>query len=276
MKSRKFVNVASLVFLLVATASIMFSTCSTKKGALTDGEWNGIGEGRNGPIEVALTVKGGNIASAKVVSESETDFAKPAIQEVIKQVVAKKSFDGIDVVSGATITSEGTLEALQVAAGLAGGAAAGMVKAEDTSCDIVVIGAGGAGMSAAFAAHEKGANVIILEKMGVVGGNTNSATGGLNASQTRIQSQLGITDSNAQYVEDTMKGGYNLNDIELVRNMVAKSSDTVDWLISIGADLTDVGKMAGSTNSRTHRPKGGGAVGIHLVQASPEVGSHPL
>lgn len=46
--------------------------------------------------------------------------------------------------------------------------------------------------------------------------------------------------------------------------MVEKSAETVDWLISIGADLTDVGKMAGSSNSRTHRPQGGAAVGTHL------------
>ena len=62
-----------------------------------------------------------------------------------------------------------------------------------------------------------------------------------------------------------MKGGYNLNDPALVRNMVEKSAETVDWLISLGADLSDVGKMAGSTNKRTHRPQGGAAIGAHLV-----------
>ena len=56
-----------------------------------------------------------------------------------------------------------------------------------------------------------------------------------------------------------------MNDPALVRNMVELSAETVDWLISIGADLSDVGKMAGSTNPRTHRPQGGAAVGGHLV-----------
>ena len=123
----------------------------------------------------------------------------------------------------------------------------------------------GAGLSAATEAAGKGAKVIVLEKMGIAGGNTNSATGGLNASETSVQKALGIEDTNDQYYEDTMKGGYNLNDPDLVRNMVEKSAETVDWLISLGADLSDVGKMAGSTNKRTHRPQGGAAIGVHLV-----------
>ena len=103
--------------------------------------------------------------------------------------------------------------------------------------------------------------------MPIVGGNTNYATGGLNASETSIQEKMGISDSNAQYIEDTMVGGKNINDLALVTEMVEKSAETVDWLIKLGADLTDVGKMAGSTNSRTHRPTGGAAVGSHLSAA---------
>jgi len=140
-------------------------------------------------------------------------------------------------------------------------------KLEDTETDVVIIGAGGAGLSAAVAAREGGASVIVLEKMPIVGGNTNYATGGLNASETSIQAKMGISDSNEQYIEDTMVGGKNINDLALVTEMVEKSAETVDWLIKLGADLTDVGKMAGSTNSRTHRPTGGAAVGAHLSAA---------
>ena len=102
--------------------------------------------------------------------------------------------------------------------------------------------------------------------MPIAGGNTNYATGGLNASETSVQKKLGIDDSNEQYIQDTMIGGKNVNDPVLVETMVENSSDTVDWLLEMGVDLTDVGKMAGSTNSRTHRPAGGAAVGSHLVQ----------
>ena len=68
-------------------------------------------------------------------------------------------------------------------------------------------GATGAGLTAALEAHEAGADVIILEKMPVVGGNTNYATGGLNAAETSVQAGLGIEDSVELYFNDTMKGG---------------------------------------------------------------------
>ena len=101
--------------------------------------------------------------------------------------------------------------------------------------------------------------------MGVAGGNTISATGGLNAAETRIQKELGIEDTKEQFFKDTMKGGYNLNIPELVKNMTEKAPETVEWLMELGVDLSDVGKMAGSTNSRTHRPKGGASIGAHMI-----------
>ncbi len=266
MSNKKYLLI-SAVFLLISAVAIVFSCNGSKKPALNDGEWAGKAEGRNGPIELVLSVKDGKISGARVVTESETDFAKPAEEDIIAQAVKKNSVDGLDTVSGATITSKAMIAALADAALKAQGKAddTAAKKAEDVSCDIAVIGAGGAGLSAATEAAGKGAKVIVLEKMGIAGGNTNSATGGLNASETSIQKGLGIADTNEQYYEDTMKGGYNLNDPDFVRNMVEKSAETVDWLISLGADLSDVGKMAGSTNKRTHRPQGGAAIGVHLV-----------
>ncbi|MBQ7167791.1 MAG: flavocytochrome c [Treponema sp.] len=256
------------VFLVLAALAIVIGVRSRSSGAgYNDGEWTGSSEGRNGPISLSLTVAGGKVTGGKIVSEDETDFAKPAEQKIIDQLVKTQSTAKLDTVSGATITSKATIDAIAMALAAAKGEAraSSASAAADVTCDIVVIGAGGAGLSAATEAAGKGAKVILLEKMGIAGGNTNSATGGLNASETKVQAQLGIADSNEQYYQDTMKGGYNLNDPELVRNMVEKSAETVDWLMSLGADLSDVGKMAGSTNSRTHRPQGGAAIGVHLV-----------
>ena len=256
------------VFLVLAALAIVIGVRSRSSGAgYNDGEWTGSSEGRNGPISLSLTVAGGKVTGGKIVSEDETDFAKPAEQKIIDQLVKTQSTAKLDTVSGATITSKATIDAIAMALAAAKGEAraSSASAAADVTCDIVVIGAGGAGLSAATEAAGKGAKVILLEKMGIAGGNTNSATGGLNASETKVQAQLGIADSNEQYYQDTMKGGYNLNDPELVRNMVEKSAETVDWLMGLGADLSDVGKMAGSTNSRTHRPQGGAAIGVHLV-----------
>lgn len=142
--------------------------------------------------------------------------------------------------------------------------------------DVAVIGSGGAGLSAALAAQKAGASVIVLEKMAFAGGNTNYATGGLNASETSVQKAKGIEDSNAQFFEDTMKGGKQLNNPELVKILTEKSGETVDWLIGFGMDLSDIGKLGGASNSRAHRPAGGAAIGTHftgvLVKAAEAAG----
>ncbi|WP_249961724.1 FAD-dependent oxidoreductase, partial [Histophilus somni] len=120
--------------------------------------------------------------------------------------------------------------------------------------DIVVVGSGGAGLSSAIKAASKGKSVIILEKAGNTGGNTNRATGGMNAAETEFQKKAGIKDTVSQYIEDTMKGGHNSNNPELVKKMAEESDDAIEWLESIGAPLSNVGLAGGATNPRCHRP----------------------
>ena len=79
----------------------------------------------------------------------------------------------------------------------------------DTKADVVVIGSGGAGYSAAITAHDLGAKVIVLEKMPITGGNTQIASGGMNAAGTQHQAAQGIKDSWELMYEDTLKGGKN-------------------------------------------------------------------
>lgn len=134
------------------------------------------------------------------------------------------------------------------------------------SADIIIIGSGGAGLSAAVEAYENGAKkVVILEKMPIVGGNTNRATGGLNAAGTPQQEKAGIKDSVDLMIADTMKGGYNKNNPELVKVLATNAVESVAFLTKLGADLSDVGRMAGATVNRTHRPTGGAAVGAEIV-----------
>ena len=145
-------------------------------------------------------------------------------------------------------------------------AAFGMANAAEQA-DIVVIGAGGAGMAAAVQAHDNGVKkVVILEKMPMAGGNTIRATGGINAAETPQQAKLGIKDSIEQMYKDTMKGGHNLNNPELVKVLCQNSNDAVQWLIKLGGNFQDVGFMGGATNKRCHRPTGGAAVGPEVVK----------
>ena len=138
--------------------------------------------------------------------------------------------------------------------------------AEDVTADIVVIGAGGAGLSAAVQAHDLGAKVIVVEKMAMPGGNTIRAAGGLNACCTPLQKAKGSKDTTEIMFTDTMKGGHWKNNPELVRTLVNNSADAVDWLLALGGDFRDVGLMAGASQHRTHRPTGGALVGPEVVR----------
>jgi fumarate reductase flavoprotein subunit len=133
------------------------------------------------------------------------------------------------------------------------------------STDIVIVGAGAAGFTAAITAHDAGAKVILLEKQPLTGGNSMLSAGGMNAANTRMQATKGVKDSSELMFKDTMTGGKNINDPALVKILADKSSESVDWLTSIGADVSDVGRLAGASVNRAHRPTGGAAIGAHLV-----------
>ncbi|MGI6557415.1 MAG: flavocytochrome c [Limnochordia bacterium] len=137
--------------------------------------------------------------------------------------------------------------------------------AKTINTDVVVVGAGGAGLTAAITAKEAGADVVVVEKMMIIGGNTLRATGGLNAAGTVYQDKAGIKDSPDVHYEDTMKGGRYENVPELVRTMVDNAAAAVEWLNDLGANLIQVNLSGGSTNARSHAPEGGGAVGPAVV-----------
>ena len=234
-------------------------------------EGTGLGYDKDGII-LDVEITNNKIVDVKVKRAKESDFATPAIQEIAKKVIATQSLD-VDGVSGASLTSEGTKEAIEEAVKKSG-VTLTAVTGQNTKtvelpkeADVVVIGAGGAGLTSAIAAHEKGAKVILIEKTELLGGNTNYATAGLNAAGTKIQEKLGEKDSPELFYEDTMKGGKNKNNKELVKVLANNSSAIVDWLTERGADLSELTSTGGQSAKRTHRPTGGSAVGPNIVSA---------
>ncbi|MGE7828404.1 flavocytochrome c [Paenibacillus sp. NPDC093718] len=131
--------------------------------------------------------------------------------------------------------------------------------------DIIIVGAGGAGMSAALEAKEKGMNPVIFEKMPIAGGNTIKSSSGMNASETKFQQEQGIKDSNDLFYEETLKGGHGTNDKDMLRFFVDNSASAIDWLDSIGIRLNNITITGGMNEKRTHRPEDGSAVGQYLV-----------
>lgn len=133
------------------------------------------------------------------------------------------------------------------------------------SYDIVVVGSGGAGMAAAISAKDKGANVVILEKMPAIGGNTAKSSAGMNASETKYQKEQGIVDENNKFYEESLKGGKNTNDKELLRYFVDNSAEAIEWLDTLDIKLSNITTTGGMSVKRTHRPADGSAVGGYLV-----------
>lgn len=254
---------------IISLLSALTLLCGVSYGATVEG----VGDGYKGDIKIRMAYEGNEIKDIEVLEQQESNFAKKAIKTIINDIIATQSTD-VDSVSGATYTSEGVKEAAQAAVIAAGitlqaktPAKQEAVVMKDTSTDIVVVGGGGAGLTSAIAAREKGANVILLEKMPILGGNTNYATGGINAANSALQKKLKIEDSAELYYQDTLKGGKNKNNPELLKTLTENSGEIITWLTDRGVDLTEVSYSGGQSVKRIHRPTGGKAVGPVVVAA---------
>ncbi len=109
MKGKTFL-VLVILFVVAATLAIAL-ILNAKKTKYADGTWVGQGAGRNGPIEVSLVIKNGKIQSAELVSMQESEYAVPAVTEILRQVVENNGAESYDAVSGATLSSKGTVQA---------------------------------------------------------------------------------------------------------------------------------------------------------------------
>lgn len=102
---------------------------------------------------------------------------------------------------------------------------------EVKEADVVIIGAGGAGLSAAIAAADEGAeSIIVVEKLGKTGGSLNFTSGSMSGAETIIQELDGITDTKESYIEDILSNGADLGDRELIEIFVDEDVDAIQWL----------------------------------------------
>lgn len=239
------------------------------------GTYTGTAKGFGGDVEVTVTVSESTIDDIQVAGDNETENIGTFALSMMPDRILEAQTTDVDAVSGATVTSKAILLALQDALTQAGcdlstlpvkPAKENATKTDKTlDTDIVIIGAGGAGMTAAINATEQGKDVILLEMMPYAGGNTTKATGGMNAAETHYQKEQGIDDSVETFIEDTMEGGHQMNNRDLVTVMAENSADAINWLDSIGAPLPKVGFSGGATNARIHAPEDGSGVGAYLV-----------
>lgn len=130
--------------------------------------------------------------------------------------------------------------------------------------DAVIIGSGGTGMSAAIQAHELGLNVAVLEKNEKLGGNTNKASSGMNASESNVQYEHGIIDHNADFYKETMKGGGLMNDPAMLKFFVDHSASAISWLKDHDIVVSDLTITGGMSRKRCHRPASLAPIGAFL------------
>ena len=210
-------SVSALAMAAVIAVSLFGYGCgakpaSTSSDAGVSGDFTGTAKGFGGDVSVTLTLTDGAITGCTAEGKDETQGVGSEAIAKMPGEIAESGSIAVDGVSGATVTSTAIKEAAAAALTAAGlnpddykTAVENDAAAEDSTvdADVVVVGAGGAGMTAAITAAAEGKSVVILESQSMVGGNSVRATGGMNAGKTVYQDENEFGESAG--VEKTLK-----------------------------------------------------------------------
>lgn len=210
-------SVSALAMAAVITVSLFGYGCGAKStsassSAGVSGDFTATAKGFGGDVSVTLTLTDGVITGCTAEGKDETQGVGSEAIAKMPGAIAESGSIAVDGVSGATVTSTAIQEAAAAALTAAGlnpedykTAVEKTGSAEDSTveADIVVVGAGGAGMTAAITAAGEGKSVVILESQSMVGGNSVRATGGMNAGKTVYQDENEFGESAG--VEKTLK-----------------------------------------------------------------------
>jgi fumarate reductase flavoprotein subunit len=225
---------------LLAVMMLIISACTAAPPSTGgySGSITAEAPGNNGPVTVNTTFKDGQITKVEVLFHQETPgISDPALQRIPQNIAAGNTIN-VDTVTGATNTSKAIIAAVRDAITQAGlnpnrfmtKAATGTARDVELSTDILVIGAGGSGLSAANTIIREGKRVIVLEKMSAVGGATAISGGAFLGGTSRLQRERGVSgDSVESMFTDLLKGGED-NYQPLLRLFVENAGKTIDWL----------------------------------------------
>ena len=248
----------ALMGISVATAG------SAAELTMKPGVYTATVNGHNAPMTVEVTVSEHKIEKIDASKNLETiGVGRKAIEKMTAKILDMQSI-GVDAVTGATVTSSAIWSAVKQCLEQAGAdmkAVTAKVEKHPSGertidADVVIVGGGGAGLAAAVSAHEAGAKkVVVLEKLGYLGGSTNVSEGALNAVDPARQGKQGIEDSTAKFYEQTLKGGHDKGDPELVKYLTENSLSSVEWLEAHGVKFKDeIGTATGALWQRSHYP----------------------
>ncbi len=218
------------------------------------------------PVEATVVIKNSRIADIQFKHNETQGVGSKAIENLTKEVIAKQSLD-VDVVTGATATSQAVLTALGVALQKAD------IKLEtkkaseqnqlavfaDTATDVVVVGGGPGGMMAAIELSKANKKVILLEKLGVLGGNGTFTSTYIQAGGTVVQRKHASKDTSIESFAKYLSG-YPDTDPKMAEIVAPDSKQVVDFLVDNGADLDRIFKPY------AHAPSDGGAPGLEITK----------
>ena len=244
---RKKILVMGLIGLLLTTALALIA-CQTP-GRGRDGTFTGRGEGYAGPIVVEVDVRGGRAVDIRVVETHDTPFFRTAAYPRVIDAVLNHNNLNIDNLSGATFSTMGLRTAITDALNQAGvntGAMMRMTRARHTpqnitkTADIIVVGGGGAGLAASVQASQYGASVILVESMGLLGGNTvlagNIFQAANNPNQMRVYGPN--FDNPEWHARQTWDAGDRRGNMTLIRTLTYNALAAANWLTMLGAEFS--------------------------------------
>lgn len=241
------------------------------------GRYTASAQGYGGTVRLVVTLQGGILEKIEVEDNDETKGIGSLAIETLPLEILKNQSLAVDCVAGATVTSRAIIEAVGKAVKRAGLSPETMQleaeienqrTARVVQTDIVVIGAGAAGMTAAISAHDLGtAKVALVEKESFAGGSSRLADDGVNAAYTDVQRENGISDSIELFLTDTIVSGHEINDTALAEVLTENSAGVIEWLKeAAGAVLDKVILSEGSSHERTHVTDEGNSTGEYISE----------
>lgn len=257
-------------FLACLLSIVMLASCTAAFAATyTPGTYTVTAAGRNGDMVIDVTFTEDAIANVVVVSRVETaGIADVPVVNIPAAITANPSL-AVDAIAGATITCDAIIAGVTEAVVQAGGDPAVLqttvektvsTEVVEQSTEVVVVGAGAAGMSAAIRLANEGHQVLLLEKMSFPGGATNAAGGGLAVCDTQELRDMGEhTDPEVLFTYVAESGG-NVNNPDLTKIFAYEIGDAIDYLRNEGVGI-NYANSSGHTNPAyaRHSAEGGGA-----------------
>ncbi len=200
----------------------------------------GTGMGKHGSIQVEVVSNGGKVERINVLTSRETSGLGDTSMDKLTKLIVDHQTLNLDTVTGATLSSMAFLGAVSEALDAAGEKSSEWKKRDkaiqpasenlETAYDVIVIGTGGAGFTAAISAANKGKKVLLMEKLGVFGGSTALSGGEMAVPNNWVQNNSNIADTPATLAEDMLKGGDYRGDPELVNVIANGVFDAAQWL----------------------------------------------